>query len=120
MKLFMIALVALSALLSASAYAAEFHPSTYTTYKKHGPYGGTVGVLNDLPAVGSYTEIGIVRVPTGDVSDYYTALDDLKKAAAEHGGTAIVLQPDAKLFAEGKNTDNGTPPHYATAIAIIQ
>lgn len=113
---------AMATLVSGAALAdAEFHPSTYTTYKKHGAYDGSVQVLQSLPQNElSYTEIGMVRVPTGKVGNFYEALDQMKQAAAKHGGTAIILEDDAKLFSEGALTDRGTQPANATAIAVIR
>lgn len=104
----------------ASAEDAEFHPSTYTTYKKHGPNSGSVKVLEVLPPVGKYIEIGVVRVGTDKISDYYDALSDLKQAAAAHGGNAIVLEEDTRILSNGGLTDRGTRPLYATATAVIE
>ena len=113
---------AISALLASSAFAgAEFHPSTYTTYKKHGPNNGSVRVLNRLPKDElSYTEIGMVRISTKQVGGYYEALDEIKEAAAKHGGNAIVLEDDAKLFSAGATTSSGKTPRNVSAIAVIQ
>lgn len=120
MKLFL-SILAVSSMLAgtASAQDAEFHASTYTNYKKHGPYNGSVQVLNTFPDVGEYIEIGLVRIGTDKVYNYYDALDELKEAAARHGGMAIVLEDDAKLFSEGHLTDRGTRPLNATATAVI-
>ena len=111
-----------TALLSGAAFAgpAEFHPSTYTTYKQHGPNQGSVEVLSQLPADDrTYIEIGLVRIPTSTAGSYSTAIDALKEKAAEHGGNAIALEEDAKLFSAGANTPRGTQPVYATATAMI-
>lgn len=104
---------------AALASDAEFHPSTYTTYKKHQPNSGEVELLSELPPVGQYIEIGVVRVSTNKVSDFYDALDELKEAAARHGSNAIVLEEDARIFSEGGTTDRGTQPVNATAMALI-
>ncbi len=120
MKTF-IATLAATALLSTATIAAdaEFHPSTYTTYKKHGPYSGSVKILEKLPAPGQYTEIGIVRVPTSKVASSSQAIRLLKAKAAQHGGNALKLEDDAVIFANGGTTDRGTRPQHATAIAVI-
>ena len=113
---------AVAALCFASqAYAidASFHPSTYTTYKKHGPYSGSVQVMENFPAVGKYIEIGLVRVPTDQVSGGSEAISELKEAAARHGGMAIVLEDDARIFNAGGTTERGTRPINATATAVI-
>lgn len=121
MKTFLKTFAAVS-LMSGAAFAdAEFHPSTYTTYKKHGAYSGSVQVLNNLPGNElSYTEIGMVRVSTKEVGSFYDALDQLKDEAAKHGGTAVVLEDDAKIFSEGGVTERGTTPENVTAIAVIR
>lgn len=113
--------LAISAFLSSAAFAAdaEFHPSTYTTYKKHGPYNGAVRVLDRLPPAGQYTEIGLVRVGTDNVNNFSDAEQSLKSAAAQHGGTAIILEDDARLFSQGGLTPRGTTPQNATATAVI-
>lgn len=113
------AVAAIFVATQAQASDATFHPSTYTTYKKHGPYNGSVRVMEQLPAVGKYIEIGLVRVPTSKVSSSYQALDELKEAAAQHGGTAIVLEDDARIFCAGGHTERGTTPINATATAVI-
>ncbi len=106
---------------AALAGSAEFHPSTYTTYKKHAAHSGSVTVLSTLPRNElSYTEIGMVRIPTQKVSNYGEALDYIKNAAAKHGGTAIVLEDDAKLFMAGGVTSRGTAPRNVSAIALIR
>lgn len=104
---------------AASATDASFHPSTYTTYKKHGPYSGDVKVMERFPEVGKYIEIGLVRVPTNQVNNGYQALDELKEAAARHGGMAIVLEDDARIFMGNGTTERGTRPINATATAVI-
>ena len=121
MKTFIKTVAAVSLLSSAAiADSAEFHPSTYTTYMQHAAYDGSVKVLNRLPNDElSYTEIGMVRISTNRVSDYYEALGEIKEAAAKHGGTAIVLQDDAKLYMAGGMTSRGTEPQNVTAIALI-
>lgn len=115
-------IIALSALIASPAFAgAEFHPSTYTTYKKHGPNNGSVRVLNRLPKDElSYTEIGMVRISTKQVGSYYDALEEIKDAAAQHGSNAIVLEGDAKLFSAGATTPSGSTPRNVSAIAVIQ
>lgn len=111
--------LAAALLFATNANAAEFLDSTYTTYIKLKPYSGEVNVLNSAPAIGKYTEIGVVRVtPKEARNDYETALMSLKKAAAQHGATAIVLQPDAQLFSQGKTTDRGTTPEHISAMAV--
>jgi len=117
---FSLSLIA-TCLLSTAALAsdAEFHPSTYTTYKKHQPNLGDVQLLSELPPVGEYIEIGVVRIATKKVSGFYDALDELKATAARHGGNAIVLEEDARIFSKGGTTDRGTRPVNATAMALI-
>ena len=110
--------VAAACLAAAPAFAAEFLGSTYTTYIKLPPYRGEVQVLNSAPGVGQYTEIGIVREKSKNVRDYDSALAGLKKAAAQNGATAIVLQPDAQLYSQGKTTDRGTTPEHISAMAV--
>lgn len=116
LSVFVVSLMVTSAAMAADA---EFHASTYTTYKKHSPYAGSVKVLDRTPDIGQYIEIGLVRIGTDKVYSYYDALDELKEAAAKHGGTAIVLEDDAKIFSEGGTTDRGTRPLNATATAVI-
>lgn len=120
MKTWITALAATAMLTSTAAYAADatFHPSTYTTYKKHAAYNGDVDVLHNAPGGNNYTEIGIVRVKSKTAGSFDVALNSLKKSAAEHGGTAIILQDDAEIYAEGGTTDKGTPPENVSAIAI--
>lgn len=113
------AIVALCFTSQAYAIDAEFHPSTYTTYKKLAPYNGSVQVMEHLPAVGKYIEIGLVRVPTDRVSSSSEAISELKQAAAQHGGVAIVLEDDARIFAAGGTTERGTRPINATATAVV-
>ena len=121
MRLLAVSFLAVTMTASAALAAdAEFHPSTYTTYKKLGPSEADVKVLEALPPVGKYIEIGLVRVGTDKVSDYDEALNDLKKATAAHGGTAIVLEDDSKIFASGGTTSRGTRPINATATAIVE
>lgn len=112
---------ALCALLSTNGFAeAEFHPSTYTTYKQHSAYKGDVEVLPALPQDNlNYTEIGLVRISTKQVNNYNQALDQIKAAAARHGGNTIVLEDDAKLFAAGNVTPSGNKPRNVTAVALI-
>ncbi|MCI5049607.1 MAG: hypothetical protein MRY32_04670 [Rickettsiales bacterium] len=117
MKTFVVTLCAM--MVAGAAMAAEFHPSTYTTYKKHAAYDGRVDVLSGLPSGNGFTEIGIVRVPTAAFPDYDAAISALKNKAAQHGGTAIVLQDDAILYGQGANTDSGRKPRHVSAIAII-
>lgn len=113
---------AVTALISGTAFAgAEFHPSTYTTYVKHNAHKGSVEVLQRLPSDQlSYTEIGMVRIPSDKVANYYEALSEIKEAAAQHGGTAIILEDDAKLYSAGGLTARGTAPRNITAIAVIR
>ena len=120
MKSFFAATIA-TVILSAAAHAgeAEFHPSTYTTYKKHGPHSGSVQVLERLPAVGTYTEIGIVRIKT-QTTNGHSVVGELKEKAAQHGGTAIILEDDAKIFMADGVTPSGSKPQNATAIAVIR
>ncbi len=117
-----LAALSITAVMSSAAFAgAEFLPSTYTTYKKHSPNTGSIRVLQRLPADElSYTEIGMVRVSTKSISDYYQAIDEIKAAAAKHGGTAIVLSDDAKIYSAGGMTASGTTPKNVSAIAVIQ
>lgn len=122
MKTFLKTVAAVS-LISGAAHAekAEFHPSTYTTYKQHSAHNGSVQVLEALPSNElSYTEIGMVRIPTKSVSDYQQALAEIKAAAAKHGGNAIVLEEDAQLFSSGALTPRGTAPANVTATAVIR
>lgn len=120
MKTWMTAFAATAMLTSTAAFAgdATFHPSTYTTYKKHAPHTGDVDVLQGMPSGTSHTEIGIVRVKSEQAESFDVALNSLKERAAKHGGTAIVLQDDAQIFAEGGMTEKGTPPENVSAIAI--
>ena len=120
MKTWMSALAATAMLTGTAAFAADatFHPSTYTTYKKHSAYNGDVDVLQGMPSGTAHTEIGIVRVKSKSAGSFDVAVNSLKKRAAKHGGTAIVLQDDAQIFAEGGVTDKGTPPENVSAIAI--
>lgn len=108
-------------LLATQAFAADaqFFPSTYTTYKKHGPFTGEVQVLDTVPPVGKYIEIGLVRVST-DAASSYDFVDSLKKAAAMHGANALILEDDARLFSENALTERGTKPMNATATAVIK
>jgi hypothetical protein len=62
----------------------------------------------------------MVRVSTKKVSDYYQAIDEIKEAAAKHGGTAIVLADDAKIYSAGGMTASGKTPKNVSAIAVIQ
>ena len=100
---------------SSAAFAgASFHPSTYTTYVQHQPYNGSVTLLDDYPTnEASYTEIGMVRIDTHSVRNYSDAMNQLKLAAAQHGGTAIIPSDDAKMMA------SGALPKNATAVAVI-
>lgn len=122
MKTFIKATLLSTSLIATAAFAgAEFHPSTYTTYVQHDAHRGEVNVLHGLPKDElSYTEIGMVRISSDQVSDYYEALEAIKSAAARHGGNAIVLADDAKLFMSGGLTDRGTSVRNISAIAVIQ